>query len=77
VESDGSFADTQKREWSIMRKDIRDHSQDLSVLKQKVERLMAPEKQSATPLDRALSSKWVPGAAILLSLTAVVLSASK
>jgi len=77
VESDGALADTQKREWSIMRKDIRDHSQDLSVLKQKVERLMAPEKQSATPLDRALSSKWVPGAAILLSLTAVVLSASK
>lgn len=77
VEEKGNDADAQKREWSIMRKDIRDHSQDLSVLKQKVEKLMAPEKSAASPLDKALSSKWVPGAAILLSLGAIALAASQ
>lgn len=77
VDEKGLDAEGQKREWTIMRKDIRDHSQDLSALKQKVEKLMAPEKSTASALDKALTSKWVPGAAILLSLGAIALAASK
>jgi hypothetical protein len=62
---------------TIMRKDLHDNVQDVSVMKQKVEKLMAPEKQYARPLDKALGSKWVPGAALLISLGAIVLAASK
>ena len=62
---------------SIMRKDLRDNVQDVSVLKQKVERLMAPEKTYARPLDKVLASKWVPGAALLIAIGAVVVAASK
>jgi chromosome segregation ATPase len=62
---------------SIMRKDLRDNVQDVSVLKQKVEKLMAPEKTYARPLDKALASKWIPGAALLIALGAIVISASK
>ncbi len=73
----GLDTDDQKREWTLMRKDIRDHSQDLSVLKQKVENLMAPEKKTASSMDRVISSKWLPGGALLISLAAVVIAASK
>lgn len=62
---------------TIMRKDLRDNVEDTSVLKQKVEKLMAPEKTYARPLDKALSSKWLPGAAVLLALGAIVIAASK
>jgi chromosome segregation ATPase len=62
---------------SIMRKDLRDNVQDISVIKQKVEKLMAPEKTYARPLDKALSSKWLPGAALLIAVGAVVITASK
>jgi predicted nucleic acid-binding Zn-ribbon protein len=62
---------------SIMRKDLRDNVQDVSVLKQKVEKLMAPEKAYARPLDKVLASKWIPGAALLIAVGAIVISASK
>ncbi len=62
---------------TILRKDLRDNAQDVSVMKQKIEKLMAPEKQYARPLDKALASKWIPGAALLLSIGAVVLVASR
>jgi chromosome segregation ATPase len=62
---------------TLMRKDLRDNAQDVSVLKQKVEKLMAPEKSNAKPLDKALGSKWLPGAAVLLAIGAVAIAASK
>ncbi len=62
---------------TLMRKDLRDNSQDVSVLKQKVEKLMAPEKSNAKPLDKALGSKWLPGAAVLIAIGAVAIAASK
>jgi hypothetical protein len=62
---------------SLMRKDLRDNVQDVSVLKQKVEKLMAPEKTYARPFDKALASKWVPGAAVLIAIGALVIAASK
>jgi len=73
-----NLTDTELRQnLSIMRKDLRDNVEDVSILKQKVEKLMAPEKQYARPLDRALTSKWVPGAALLIALGAIVWTATK
>lgn len=65
-----------KQTLTVLRKDVRDNRQDLSVLQQKVERLMSPEKKHGTTLDKALRSKWMAGAALLLSVGAVVLTAS-
>ena len=69
--------DELRQSLSIMRKDLRDNVQDVSVLKQKVEKLMAPEKAYAKPLDKALASKWIPGAALLIALGAIAIAASK
>jgi uncharacterized protein YhaN len=69
--------DELRQSLSIMRKDLRDNVQDVSVLKQKVEKLMAPEKAYAKPLDKALASKWIPGAALLIAVGAIVIAVSK
>jgi uncharacterized protein YhaN len=69
--------DELRQSLSIMRKDLRDNVQDVSVLKQKVEKLMAPEKTYAKPLDKALASKWIPGAALLIAVGAIVIAVSK
>ncbi|HVZ80666.1 MAG TPA: hypothetical protein VHE12_07685 [bacterium] len=59
----------------VMRKDIRDNSQDISVLKEefaKIDRSGDEKNQSA--LDDLLGSKWVAGGALLVGVTALVVA---
>lgn len=56
---------------TILRKDLRDNIEDVALLKQKIEKLMQPEKRYGSPLDKALRSKWVSGVALLFSTAAL------
>ncbi len=66
-----------ERDLTLMRKDLRDNTQDISVLKQQVEKLNMPDKENGTPLDQALNSKWLAGGALLVGLTALVISLTR
>ncbi len=67
-----------QQELSIMHKDLRDNSQDVSILKQEVAKLDKAGSDSAqSPLDAALSSKWLAGGALLVGLTALIISLTR
>jgi len=67
-----------RRDLTILRKDMRDNTQDISVLKQemvKLEQKKAPKGQS--PLDEALTSPWLAGGALVVGLAALIVSVTK
>jgi myosin heavy subunit len=64
-------------ELTNMEKDLRDNTQDLTVLKQDVALLKAPEKPEQSPLDDFLTSKWLAGGALLVGLTALTISLTR
>ncbi len=66
-----------QRDLSLMRKDLRDNTQDVSILKQELERLKEPGKEVASPLDQALTSKWLVGGALLVGITALVVALTR
>ena len=66
-----------EQELTIMHKDLRDNTQDLTVLKQQVSLLDAPQKTEQDPLDGFLSSKWLAGGALILGLTALTVALTK
>jgi hypothetical protein len=66
-----------KQDLLIMHKDLRDNKEDVSILKQEVEKLNAPAKSHGTPLDDLLGSKWVAGGALLVGVTALVIALTK
>lgn len=74
--SQKSITDTQlQQELDIMHKDLRDDTQDVSVLKQEVAKLSKEDAhEGQSPLDELLASKWVAGGALLVGLTALVVS---
>jgi len=73
-----NITDTElQRDLNLMRKDLRDNTQDVSILKQEVEKLNEPGKEAATPLDQALTSKWLVGGALLVGLSALVISLTR
>jgi len=66
-----------EQELTIMHKDLRDNTQDLTVLKQQVALLDAPQKAGQDPLDDFLTSKWLAGGALVVGLAALVIGVTK
>lgn len=74
--SEKSMTDVElQQELTIMHKDIRDHSQDVSILKQQVAKLNKSDNHAGeSALDSALNSKWLAGGALVVGLTALVIA---
>jgi hypothetical protein len=67
--------DTQmQQEMTVMHKDLRDDTEDISVLKEEVAKLDKTDTAPRNGLDDFLSSKWLPGAALALGLAALTVS---
>jgi chromosome segregation ATPase len=66
-----------EQELTILHKDLRDNTQDLTILKQQVSQLDAPQKVQQDPLDDFLSSKWLAGGALLVGLAALTVGLTK
>lgn len=77
--SQKSITDTElQQELTIMHKDLRDNSQDVGVLKEEVAKLnKSDEKDGQNPLDQFLTSKWLAGGALVVGLTALVVSLTR
>ncbi len=66
--------DTEMRqELTVMHKDLRDDTEDISVLKEQVAKLDKTDYGPKNPVDEFLASKWLPGGALVVGLTALVL----
>lgn len=63
-----------KQEMTVMHKDLRDDTEDISVLKQQVAKLDKTDMGDHNPIDDFLNSKWLPGGALLVGLTALTVS---
>jgi len=67
-----------RQELTVLHKDMRDNSQDISVLKQEMAKLEAKKApKGRSPLDEALTSPWVAGGALIVGLAALVVSITK
>jgi len=77
--SEKSVNDTElEQELTIMHKDLRDNSQDVSILKREVAKLdKSGEEKGQSPLDDLLTSKWLSGGALVVGLTALVISLTR
>ncbi len=77
--SQKSITDTElQQELTIMHKDLRDNSQDVGVLKEEVAKLNKEDaKDGQSPLDDFLTSKWLAGGALVVGLTALVVSLTR
>ena len=77
--SQKSITDIQlQQELDIMHKDLRDDTQDVSILKQEVARLDKTNEQAGqSPLEDLLGSKWVAGGALVVGLTALVIALTR
>lgn len=77
--SEKSISDTElQQELTIMHKDLRDNSQDVGVLKEEVAKLNKADAQDGqNPLDQFLTSKWLAGGALIVGLTALVVSLTR
>ncbi len=77
--SEKTITDTElEQELTIMHKDLRDNSQDVTILKEEVAKLdKTNAEQGQSPLDELLSSKWLAGGALAVGLTALVISLTK
>jgi hypothetical protein len=74
-----NITDTElQQELTIMHKDLRDDTQDVSILKMEVAKLdKSAEKEGQDPLDEFLNSKWLAGSALLVGLGALVVSLTR
>lgn len=74
--SQKSITDTElQQELTIMHKDLRDNSQDVGILKEEFAKLSKEDaKEGQNPLDDFLTSKWLAGGALVVGLTALVIS---
>jgi chromosome segregation ATPase len=77
--SERALSDTELRqELSIMHKDLRDNTQDVSILKEEVTKLSDDEStQGQSALDTVLNSKWLAGGALVVGLAALVVSLTR
>ncbi len=67
--------DTEMRqEMTVMHKDVRDDTEDISVLKEEVAKLDKTDNGPRNALDDFLSSKWLPGGALIVGLAALTVS---
>jgi hypothetical protein len=53
---------------------LRDDTEDISVLKEEVAKLDKTDNGPRNALDDFLSSKWLPGGALIVGLTALAVS---
>lgn len=63
-----------QQEMTIMHKDLRDDTEDISVLKQEEAKLDKTDYGPRNPLDDFLNSKWLPGGALIVGLAALTIS---
>jgi hypothetical protein len=63
-----------QQEITVMHKDVRDDTEDISVLKEEVAKLDKADVDSHNPIDDFLSSKWLPGGALIVGLAALTVS---
>lgn len=77
--SEKSISDTElQQELTIMHKDLRDNSQDVGILKEEVAKLSKEDaKDGQSPLDEVLTSKWLAGGALVVGLSALVISLTR
>jgi hypothetical protein len=77
--SEKSISDTElEQELTIMHKDLRDNSLDVGILKEEVAKLSKEDAQAGeSPLDQFLGSKWLAGGALVVGLTALVVSLTR
>ncbi len=67
-----------QQELKVMRKDLRDNTEDVSVLKKEVAKLDKTDSlQNQSPIDDFLGSKWVAGGALVIGLTALTISLTR
>ncbi len=74
-----SVSDTElEQELTVMHKDLRDDTQDVGILKEEVAKLSKADEQAGqSPLDQFLNSKWLAGGALVVGLTALVVSLTR
>jgi DNA polymerase III gamma/tau subunit len=63
-----------QQEITVMHKDVRDDTEDISVLKEEVAKLDKTDVESHNPIDDFLTSKWLPGGALIVGLAALTVS---
>jgi DNA repair exonuclease SbcCD ATPase subunit len=66
-----------QQEITVMHKDLRDDTEDISVLKEEVAKLDKTDHGSHNALDDFLSSKWLSGGALIVGLTALTISLTR
>ncbi|HTA77322.1 MAG TPA: hypothetical protein VK791_09210 [bacterium] len=66
-----------QQEMTVMHKDLRDDTEDISILKQEVAKLDKTDSSPHSALDDFLTSKWLPGGALIVGLAALTLSLVK
>jgi hypothetical protein len=74
-----AITDTElQQELTIMHKDLRDNTEDVSILKAEVAKLdKAGHAVAQGPLDEALGSKWLAGGALLVGLAALIVTLTR
>jgi hypothetical protein len=77
--SEKAITDTElEQELTILHKDLRDNSQDVTILKEEVAKLDKTNAEAGqSPLDQFLNSKWLAGGALAVGLTALVVSLTR
>lgn len=77
--SSKSITDTQlQQELTVMHKDLRDNTLDVGILKEEMAKLSKSDTQAGqSPFDEFLSSKWLAGGALVVGLTALVISLTR
>ncbi|MGH7738864.1 MAG: hypothetical protein ACREL1_01840 [bacterium] len=70
-------AESLNQELTILQKDLQDNTQDLTILKQQMAQLEAPQQVPQDALDDFLSSKWLAGGALLVGLAALTVAVTK
>ena len=77
--SEKNITDTElEQELTILHKDLRDNSQDVTILKEEVAKLDKTNAEAGqSPLDQFLNSKWLAGGALVIGLTALTVSLTR
>jgi hypothetical protein len=77
--SEKAITDTElEQELTILHKDLRDNSQDVTILKEEVAKLDKTNAEAGqSPLDQFLNSKWLAGGALVVGLAALTVSLTR
>jgi hypothetical protein len=64
------------QDFELLQTNVTNDEEDISILKQQMAGLLA-NKKSQTPLDSFLNSKWIPSAALIVGLAALIVGITK